>query len=158
MGFKRSIDNSSALMAEALEAGEGILRLTPTWVPRSFLTPGKRLKLHPNDYYAMGAHRGGIDERWFASTTEAANDNREPDEGLSYVLYKGKQFLLRDAVKELGGKLIGDRIWNKYKKWPSTPSSLTTWGRSRITCTRTANRLPRLARKVSLNRITSRRK
>jgi hypothetical protein len=105
-------------MAEALEAGEGVLRLTPTWVPRSFLTPGKRIKLHPADYYAMGAHRGGIDERWFASTTEAANDNREPDEGLSYVLHAGKQFTLRDAVADLGGKLIGDRLWNKYKKWP----------------------------------------
>ena len=65
----------------ALEDGEGILRLAPCWVPRSFLMPGRRLKLHPDDYYALGAHRGGIDERWFASTTEAANENREPDEG-----------------------------------------------------------------------------
>ena len=65
----------------AFEAGEGILRLTPTWVPRSFLQPGRRIKLHPDDYYAFGKHRGGIDERWFASTTPAANDNREPDEG-----------------------------------------------------------------------------
>ena len=69
----------------ALDAGGGLLRLTPTWVPRSFLHPGKRIKLAPTDWYAYGAHRGGIDERWFASTTEAANDNRVPDEGLSYV-------------------------------------------------------------------------
>ena len=55
----------------ALEAGEGLLRLAPTWVPRSFLQPGRRLKLHPEDYYALGKHRGGIDERWFASTTVA---------------------------------------------------------------------------------------
>lgn len=118
MPIQRKINNSASFMNSALEAGEGILRLTPTWVPRSFLMPGKRIKLHPGDYYAMGAHRGGIDERWFGSTTEAANDNREPDEGLSYVLFEGQQFTLRDAVGTHGGKVIGDRLWNKYKKWP----------------------------------------
>ncbi len=71
-------------------------------MPRSFLHPGKRIKLAPTDWYALGAHRGGIDERWFASTTEAANDNRAPDEGLSYVVFEGQRFLLRDAVAEAG--------------------------------------------------------
>ncbi len=102
----------------ALEAGEGILRLAPTWVPRSFLQPGKRIKLHPEDYYAYGKHRGGIDERWFASTTPAANDNREEDEGLSYVVHDAKRFTLKDAVAELGGDLIGPAMWFKYKRWP----------------------------------------
>jgi len=51
---------------KALEQGEGIVRLTPTWVPRSFCVPGRRIKLHPDDYYAFGGMRGGIDERWFA--------------------------------------------------------------------------------------------
>ena len=118
MPIQRKINNNASFMNSALEGGEGIFRLTPTWVPRSFLMPGKRIKLHPGDYYAMGAHRGGIDERWFGSTTEAANDNREADEGLSYVLFEGQQFTLRDAVGTLGGKVIGDRLWNKYKKWP----------------------------------------
>ena len=118
MAIERKLNNTSKFMNSALEAGEGILRLAPTWVPRSFLMPGRRLKLHPGDYYAMGAHRGGIDERWFGSTTEAANDNREPDEGLSYVVHEGQQFQLRDAVADLGAKIIGERIWNKYKKWP----------------------------------------
>jgi hypothetical protein len=102
----------------ALEAGEGILRLAPTWVPRSFLMPGRRLKLHPDQYYAMGAHRGGIDERWFGSTTEAANENREPDEGLSYVISNGHRFTLRDAVAAEGSRLIGKALWDKYGKWP----------------------------------------
>jgi len=102
----------------ALDAGNGLLRLSPTWVPRSFLQPGRRLKLHPDDYYAFGKHRGGIDERWFASTTPAANENREEDEGLSYVVHEGKRFQLKDAVEALGAELIGDDIWNKYKKWP----------------------------------------
>ncbi|HKI34315.1 MAG TPA: hypothetical protein VKA46_20850 [Gemmataceae bacterium] len=104
---------------KAIEAGEGILRLAPTWVPRSFLTPGRRLKLNPKDIYAYGAHRGGIDERWFASTTPAANENREPDEGLSYVVVDGKRaFTLADAVQAEGERLIGPAIWSRYKKWP----------------------------------------
>ncbi len=102
----------------ALEDGEGILRLAPCWVPRSFLMPGRRLKLHPDDYYALGAYRGGIDERWFSSTTEAANDNRAPDEGLSYVVQGGTRFTLRDAVAAEGPRLLGKAMWGQYKRWP----------------------------------------
>jgi hypothetical protein len=102
----------------ALEQGGGLLRLAACWVPRSFLQPGKRLKLNPDHLYAFGLNRGGIDERWFGSTTPAANDNRTPDEGLSYVISGSQRFTLADAVGELGGAIIGDAIWNKYKKWP----------------------------------------
>ena len=111
-------DNVAALLDKALDAGEGLLRLTPTWVPRSFLHPGKRIKLAPQDYYSYGANRGGIDERWFASTTEAANEGRVPDEGLSYVSFKGQRFLLRDAVAEAGDRLIGKAMFKKYARWP----------------------------------------
>jgi hypothetical protein len=106
------------LVEAALEESGGLLRLAPCWVPRSFLQPGKRLKLDPRDLYAFGLNRGGIDERWFGSTTPAANDNRTEDEGLSYVVHGGERCTLKDAVQELGGKIIGDNIWNKYKKWP----------------------------------------
>lgn len=111
-------DNVAKLLNSALDAGGGLLRLTPTWVPRSFLHPGKRIKLHPADYYAYGANRGGIDERWFASTTEAANEGRVPDEGLSYVAFGGERFQLRDAVAEAGARLIGKGMHDKYKRWP----------------------------------------
>lgn len=108
---------------QALDAGQGILRLAPTWVPRSFCIPGKRIKLHPDDYYAFGANRGGIDERWFSSTTKADNGPlTTPDEGLSYVVSgsedKPEKFLFKDAVAELGPKLLGDRLWNQYGAWP----------------------------------------
>jgi hypothetical protein len=103
---------------QALEAGEGILRLAPTWVPRVYLQPGRRLKLDPRDLYAFGAHRGGIDERWFASTTPAMNDNRTPDEGLSYVIFEGERFTLKEAVEEEGSRLVGKTIWQKYRRWP----------------------------------------
>src|SRR5256714_2990564 len=108
----------TSLVEAALAQTSGLLRLAPCWVPRSFLQPGKRLKPHPDDLYAFGLNRGGIDERWFASTTPAANENRTPDEGLSYVVVNGSRFTLADTVAELGADLIGKKIWNKYNRWP----------------------------------------
>ncbi len=52
-------DNVAKTLDSALDAGEGLLRLTPTWVPRSFLHPGKRIRLHPDDWYAYGRIGGG---------------------------------------------------------------------------------------------------
>src|SRR5438309_4904526 len=101
---------SPALLKLALGSGAGILRLAPTWVPRSFLMPGRRLKLAAQDLYALGTHRGGIDERWFGSTTPAANEGAPPDEGLSYVVHDGTRFTLKDAIAESGPEIIGDAI------------------------------------------------
>jgi len=102
----------------AIEAGEGILRLAPNWVPRSFLMPGQRLKLATEDLYAYGAHRGGIDERWFSSTTEAMNEGRIPDEGLSYVVNNGQRFTLKDAIEAEGPRIIGKKMWDEFHRWP----------------------------------------
>jgi len=109
--------------AKALEQGKGILRLAPTWVPRSFCVPGRRIKLHPDDYYVLGGVRGGIDERWLSSTTPAKNGPLTGEnEGLSAVVYsdggKEEQILLIDVIEELKGEIIGDRLWNEYKSWP----------------------------------------
>ena len=72
------------IVQRVIDGGSGILRLAPTWVPRTFMLPGRRLKLHPDDLYALGGHRGGINERWFSSTTNADNGPGTPaDEGLS---------------------------------------------------------------------------
>ena len=110
--------NVQAKVEAEISRTGGVLRLAPCWVPRSFLQPGKRLKLHPDDLYAFGLNRGGLDERWFASTTPAANDNRTPDEGLSYCVVGKERFTLAQAVAETGATLIGSSIWNTYKKWP----------------------------------------
>jgi hypothetical protein len=110
--------NVKQLATSALMEGAGILRLAPNWVPRSFLQPGRRIKLHPADYYALGTHRGGIDERWFASTTPATNEGAPPDEGLSYVVFGKERLTLRDAVAELGADVVGEPIWNAYRRWP----------------------------------------
>jgi hypothetical protein len=81
--------------------------------------PGRRLKLHPADLYAYGASRGGIDERWFASTTEAANDGRVWDEGLSHIIHDGQKVsTLREAIAAEGPSLIGPALWNQYQRWP----------------------------------------
>jgi hypothetical protein len=111
-------DSVAKPLDRAFDKGEGILRLTPTWVPRSFLHPGRRIKLHPSDLYAYGAERGGIDERWFSSTTEAANEGRVWNEGLSFCSFEGKLFTLRDAVEEAGERLIGKAMYKKYDRWP----------------------------------------
>ena len=108
----------SQLTHKAIEAGQGILRLAPNWVPRVFCKPGRRLRLAPSDYYALGTNRGGIDERWFASTTEAMNENRAPDEGLSYVVLDGQKFTLKDAIEAEGSRLIGRRMWEEFHRWP----------------------------------------
>src|SRR5438309_1313780 len=117
-GLKTVSKNVKGLVEGTLQETNGLLRLAPCWVPRSFLQPGKRLKLHPHDLYAYGLNRGGIDERWFASTTAAANENRTPDEGLSYAVTGKQRFTLQQAVAECGADLIGNSIWKKYKKWP----------------------------------------
>jgi hypothetical protein len=105
----------------AINSGKGVLRLAPSWVPRSFCIPGKRLKLHPNDYYAFGAHRGGIDERWFSSTTKADNGPETlPDEGLSYIYVDddpSSKVLLKDAIELAGNDVLGPAVMRKYGGW-----------------------------------------
>lgn len=113
--------SSTRTLAErALEVGGGIVRLAPAWVPRAFCIPGRRIKLHPDDYYALGGERGGIDERWLASTVRADNGPLTGElEGLSQiVLTGGPGITLRDAVDELKGEIIGDRLWAEHGGWP----------------------------------------
>ncbi|MBQ6823213.1 MAG: hypothetical protein IJP27_01030, partial [Clostridia bacterium] len=42
------------------------------------------------------------------------------DEGLSYIVSAdgSEKMLLRDAVEQLKGEIIGDALWKKYHKWP----------------------------------------
>ena len=112
-----------SIAKQILEQGKGILRLAPTWVPRSFCVPGRRIKLHPDDYYVLGGERGGIDERWLSSTTPAKNGPLTGEnEGLSQVVFndgkKETQVLLKDLIAELGAALIGERLWKIYGAWP----------------------------------------
>jgi hypothetical protein len=115
----RTITPTSSVVQDAIGAGAGILRLEPCWVPRTFMIPGRRLRLHPDDLYALGGHRGGINERWFSSTTNADNGPGTPqDEGLSYVRVDGGQrFLLKAAVEVAGDVLIGRDVILREGGW-----------------------------------------
>lgn len=113
----------SSLAQKAFDQGKGILRLAPTWVPRSFCVPGRRIKLHPDDYYVLGGPRGGIDERWLSSTTPAKNGPLTGEnEGLSVIIFndgtKEEKILLKDVINELKGSIIGNRLWDKHQSWP----------------------------------------
>ena len=107
---------------DVFERDEGIFRLAPVFVPRLFSQPGHRLKLHPDDYFALGTRRGAIKERWFSSVIRANNGPlAAEDEGMSYVAASddpADRFTLRDAVAELGEKAVGKETWEKYGTWP----------------------------------------
>ena len=108
-------DKLKEFTKKALESYNGLLHLLPAWVPRVFCIPGRRLKLHSDDLYALGTKRGGIDERWFASTCPADNGpGTPPDEGLSYVNCDGQRILFRDIISELGTDILGDKVMNKW--------------------------------------------
>ena len=108
---------------ETFEAGRGVLPLIPIFVPRRFSAPGRRLRLHPDDYYALGTERGAIKERWFSSVITCMNGPlAPPDEGLSYVLPHDRdpeaRFTLRDAQDLLGAGLIGQDLIDRHGGWP----------------------------------------
>ncbi|MCK6576748.1 MAG: hypothetical protein L6Q98_01450 [Anaerolineae bacterium] len=111
--------SNRSLIEQALETGGGIFRLMPTWVPRSFCVPGRRLRLHPDDLYALGGNRGGIDERWFSSTTKADNGPLTAhDEGLSYIFVSDKlKITLAEAFDEMGAELLGQDVIDRCGGW-----------------------------------------
>lgn len=114
------VTSSETSIERAMEAGGGVLRLAPTWVPRSFCTPAKRLRLHPDDYFPLGKDRGGIDERWFSSAIRAENGPRtDPFEGLSLVVgADGEVIPFDEFIAHFQGDAIGQRLWDEYGLWP----------------------------------------
>ena len=108
---------------QTFEQGGGIFCLMPVFVPRRFSRAGFRLRLHPDDYYALGTKRCSIKERWFSSVIPAMNGPLAPaDEGMSYVLpFDGNtagKFTLSEAVDVLGRDLVGDELMTRYGGWP----------------------------------------
>lgn len=107
------------LVDAALNNGNGVFRLEPAWVPRSFCIPGRRLKLHPDDYYSYGANRGGIDERWLSSTTKADNGPLTTiSEGLSFIhIDSNSRVLLKDAIDIAGEAILGKEVMQRFGGW-----------------------------------------
>jgi hypothetical protein len=63
--------------------------------------------LDARELYAYAADRGGIDERWIASTSKEIHENRTPDEALGFVESEGTRFTLKEAVETEAARLIG---------------------------------------------------
>ncbi|MBC8390020.1 MAG: hypothetical protein H8E13_18490, partial [Actinobacteria bacterium] len=106
--------NKRQIIENALERGNGILNLKPSWVARDFLPPGRRLGLKEEEYNV--GERGWISERWLASITKADNAIGPEDEGLSYLdIESDERITLREAL-EIAGDLIMGKEYAKGHK------------------------------------------
>lgn len=116
------MDNKTAIIRKYFDSQGGILPLIPTFVPRRFGNAGRRLRLHPDDYYALGTKRGSMKERWFSSVIAAMNGpEAAPDEGMSYVNMKDAsedKISLKDFVDTLKGDIIGESCYARHNTWP----------------------------------------
>ena len=113
----------TTLINETFDKGKGVLQLIPVFVPRRFSVAGKRLRLHPDDYYALGTQRGSIKERWFSSVIKCMNGPlAAEDEGYSYVMPASgnvnEKFTLKETQDELKNELVGDELMQKFGGWP----------------------------------------
>lgn len=120
-GAYENVASPASGMERALDAGGGIVRFAPAWVPRAFCTPGRRIRLHPDDYFPFEQGRGGVDERWLASAVRADNGPKTgPYEGLSLVVDPDGGALLPfdEFVSHHRSELIGARLWDRHGKWP----------------------------------------
>jgi len=118
--FDIPVVSDAEIIDRVLSADGGILRMAPAWVPRAFCTPGRRLRLHPDDYYPFEKGRGGIDERWIASTIRADNGpGTGPYEGLSLAVGPDGAALvpLDEIVARGGADVVGERLWTKFGGW-----------------------------------------
>ncbi len=115
-------EKEKMLLARFEEKG-GIFQLMPAFVYRKNSKPGRRLRLHPDDYDTGPPERGTIEVRFLSSVIGGGAGPLAPeDEGMSYISLDGKdtdnKFLLRDAVELLGKDLIGETLWRKYGTFP----------------------------------------
>jgi len=122
--LKRAIQNHCRRRAFAYG---GLLRLAPTWVPRSFFSlacASSCIRMIPMPTARTAA---GIDERWFASTTEAANEGASPMK-VSATVWSGGTAYVTKAVEDCRrGFWLEKAIWNKYRRCRYIPNSSITW-------------------------------
>lgn len=114
------VRTSTSALERAMQHGGGIFRFAPSWVPRSFCTPGRRLRLDARDYFPLGKARGGIDERWLASAIRAENGPlTDPYEGLSLAVDPdGGVIPFDEIIHQFGADVVGQRIWDSHRTWP----------------------------------------
>lgn len=96
-----------------MQEHDGLLRLRPAWVARTFLEPGKRLGLTEEEYDV--GKRGYICERWLGSETEVDNEVSYANEGLSYLDIEGEDILLRDAIQAAREDMLGEEYAKTHR-------------------------------------------
>lgn len=118
-GPYQNVTSTEASIERAMNASGGVLPLAPAWVPRAFCTPGRRIRLHPADYFPLGKERGGIDERWLASAVRAENGPlTDPFEGLSLVRDPdGGVIPFDEFIAHVKDDAIG-ALWDSHGLWP----------------------------------------
>lgn len=109
-------------LKDVFDEKQGVLRLIPAFVRRRNSKPGRRLRLHPDDYYAGDPGRGAVKVRYLSSLIPGGSDEAAPfDEGLSYISLSedpAEKILLKEAVELLGAALIGESLWNTHGTFP----------------------------------------
>ena len=117
--FDLPVASTSSAIDRVLDEHGGVLRMAPAWVPRAFCTPGRRLRLHPDDYYPFEKGRGGIDERWIASPIRADNGpGTGPYEGLSLAVDPAGGLVPFDEIVAAGrADVVGPRLWDRFGAW-----------------------------------------
>jgi hypothetical protein len=115
------IHSKRELVNQAIEQGNGILRMSPAWVARTFLASGRRMGL-PESAYDVGP-RGTLSERWLAPTNQADNAVKVDYEGLAYLVVDGqKTITLKEAVEVDGAAIMGHRpMPARIRAWAAWP-------------------------------------
>lgn len=98
--------NVTDILNQELDSTNGILKLTPTFVPRIDSTALGRLGIKK---FFVDHNRGYMSERWLASSVEAINPVTIQDEGLSFLsLTTGSlRLTLREALQIAPDRLLG---------------------------------------------------
>ncbi len=90
--------NNKKIIKDYIKNSEGILKLKPAWVAKTFLYPGKRLGLPESQYVCDNGAQ--IMERWLCSVTKADSQIEKDDEGLSYLDIPNEKISVKQAIAE----------------------------------------------------------
>ena len=108
------MEKIKTLLEDEIKKTNGILKLRPAWVARNFIAPGRRLGLSESQYNLDD--RGGICERWLASTTKADNKVSVPNEGLSSLKVEYEREITLKETVDLLSEIILGREYSKTHK------------------------------------------
>lgn len=120
-----------SILDQALNHGGGVLKLAHRFAGRSFCTPGKRLRLDPNDLYPDFLGGTGLDELWICCTTPIVTGSidtrtgRAPfREGEAHVVTEEGLVALQELIECDPARTIGAR----HEAFTREAFGRPTWG------------------------------